>query len=199
MPLISNEFKCLPYLKCREHFMPMSNGDIKGKGYHFTHTVTDGLRAGGLWLVMQDDSGQTAGNSGDIIMFAAIEDVDWLSGSQIKLKLAIRHWGKVTPAGMQHQQLEGQVYPLWQDSYLPSDDVLVMRLIQCTNEFHNSELNNATVPLSTTHFNTNWICWRWLEILPIPLDKKQRLLKYPTSKLCLRYLKKIIRQSDRIK
>ena len=199
MPLISNEYKRLPYLKCREHFMPLSNGDIKGTGYHFTHTVTDGLRAGGLWLVMQDDSGQIAGNSGDIIMYAVIEDVDWLSGSQIKLKLAIQHWGKVTPAGMQQQHLEGEVYPLWQDSYLPADDILVMRLFQCTNEYPNNELGRTNAPTKVERFNTNWICWRWLEILPIPLDKKQRLLKYPTSELCIRYLKKIIHKSDRIK
>ena len=198
MPLISNEFKCLPFLECRDHFMPMGNGDIKGTGYHFTHTVTDGLRAGGLWLVMQDDSGQVASNSGDIIMFAAIEDVDWLSGSQIKLKLTIQHWGKVTASGLQRQLLEGQVYPLWQDSCLPADDILVMRLVQCTNEYPNKGLGDVTTSTEAIRFNTNWICWRWLELLPIPLDKKQRLLKYPTSKLCLRYLKKIIRQSDRI-
>ncbi|AJR06755.1 hypothetical protein C9J03_03960 [Photobacterium gaetbulicola] len=197
--LISNEFKRLPYLKCRDHFMPMGNGNINGTGYRFTHTVTDGLRAGGLWLVMQDDSGQIAGNSGDIIMFAAIEDVDWLSGSQIKLKLAIRHWGKVTASGVQHQHLEGQVYPLWQDSVLPDDDLLVMRLLQLTSEYPNQQLNSGALSSPTNQFNTNWICWRWLEILPIPLGTKQRLLKSPTSEPCLRYLRKIIRQSDRIK
>ena len=198
MSLISNEFKRLPYLACRDHFMPMGNGNINGAGYHFTHTVTDGLRAGGLWLVMQDDFGQVASNRGDIVMFAAIEDVDWLSGSQIQLKLAIQQWGKVTSSSTPHQQLEGQVYPLWQESYLAVDDVLVRRLMQCTNEYPNKWFG-ASAPATAKHFNTNWICWRWLEILPIPLDKKQRLLKYPTSKLCLRYLKKIIRQSDRIK
>ena len=139
----------------------MSNGDIKGTGYHFTHTVTDGLRAGGLWLVMQDDAGQIAGNSGDIIMYAVIEDVDWLSGSQIKLKLAVQHWESHS---CRHATTtsRGQVYPLWQDSYLPVDDILVMRLFQCTNEYLNNDLCRSNTP-TVEHLNTNWICWRWLE------------------------------------
>lgn len=209
MSLTSNEYKRLPFLKCTEHFMPMGNGKISGTGYSFTHTVSDGLRAGGLWLVMQDDSGQAANNNGDIIMFAAIEDVDWLSESQIKLKLAIEHWGRVTSPVTKQQKLEGQLYPLWQNSYLPMDDILVARLIECTHQFHPNERHH---PIKLEHetvfsaallegiphqLNTNWVCWRWLEILPIPLDKKQRLLKSPDAQLCIRYLKKIIRQSDR--
>ncbi|MCQ1057641.1 hypothetical protein LRP52_07085 [Photobacterium sp. ZSDE20] len=209
MSLTRNENKRLPFLKCTEHFMPMGNGNICGTGYTFTHTVSDGLRAGGLWLVMQDDSGQAATNDGDIIMFAAIEDVDWLSESQIKLKLTIEHWGRVTSPETKHQKLEGQLYPLWQNSYLPMDDILVVRLIECTHQFHPAErhypnrlahepaFSVAHVAGSDHQLNTNWVCWRWLEILPITLDKKQRLLKSPDARLCIRYLKRIIRQSDR--
>ena len=197
MSLISNEFKQLPFLRCTEHLMPMGKGDICGNGYSFTHTVSDGLRAGGLWLVMQDYSGQTANNSGDIIMFAAIDDVDWLSRSQIHLKLTVEHWARVTSADTKHQKLEGQLYPLWQDSPLPIDDLLVVRLIECTHQFRPCERSMAPASAKPPQLNTNWVCWRWLEILPIPLDKKQRLLKSPDAQLCIRYLKRIIRQSDR--
>lgn len=196
MSQINRELKHLPYLKCTEHLMPMGNADIRGAGYSFTHTITDGLRAGGLWLVMQDDAGQAADSNGDIIMFAAIEDVDWLSDSQIKLKLAVQYWGRIVASGQQSQTLKGQVYPLWHDSTLASDDILVVRLHQCTSTYYRTLPSAAAAP--PDRVATNWVCWRWLELLPIPLGTKQRLLKYPTSQLCLRYLKKIIRHSDRL-
>ncbi|MGF1735484.1 hypothetical protein [Photobacterium satsumensis] len=192
---IKYEYKRLPFLKCTEHLMPMGKGNIRGTGYSFTHTVSDGLQSGGLWLVMQGDSGQTANNTGDIIMFAAIRDVDWLSETQIKLKLAIEHWGRITSPETKHHKLEGQLYPLWQDSPLPVDDLLAVRLIECTRQFH---INEHQHPGVHHQLNTNWVCWRWLEILPIPLNKKQRLLKFPDAQLCIKYLKKILRQSDRL-
>ncbi|MGF1688470.1 hypothetical protein L4C36_17580 [Photobacterium japonica] len=186
----------LPYLQTTEHGMPMSKLVIWGNGILFTQTITDGLRAGGLWLVMQDKCGTAAVAKGDIIMLAHIDDVDWLSACQIKLDLTIQASGVLrhdaTPPLC--SRLQGDITARWPDlPPLPEHDILLTRLKQGMIEHH------FPLPASSVDDwprTPNWVCWRWLEILPIPLATKQRLLKHPTPHLCMRYIKKIIRHGD---
>ena len=219
--------RTLPYLLTTEHGMPMGQLEIKGSGLRFTQTIADGLRAGGLWLVMQDKCGTAAMNKGDIMMLAHIDAVDWLSERQITLSLSIQAEGMlhhdVTDACTTH--LQGEAIASWsqqsprtqkshgpqklqradtsqgaQESrvspqpYVDKHDVLVTRLQQSWQA--QGRLLPEGHQDTDMAYRPDWICWRWLEILPISLATKQRLLKHPSPRICMRYIKKIIRHSD---
>ncbi|GHA45627.1 hypothetical protein ACFFLZ_08390 [Photobacterium aphoticum] len=196
----------LPYLLTTEHGMPMSQLVIKGSGLRFTQTIADGLRAGGIWLVMQDKCGTVAMAKGDIMMLAHIDAVDWLSDRQIVLNLHIQAEGILhhDAAYASTTRLQGETIALWSQATLGSPasplpaldthDVLVTRLLQSWQAQGRSlPDDHQAFPMT---YPPHWICWRWLEILPISLATKQRLLKHPTPLLCMRYIKKIIRHSD---
>lgn len=194
-----------PFLISTEHLLPTGKWQISGTGSLFIDTLREAMHTGGLWLVMQDHEGKTAINSGDRVSFAVITNIDWLGqsigrhfrDSQIKVELNVQGWGNVvikkTPC--YPPRLAAQRRPLWTvDHKLTEDDVLFSRLTELTIESNNikSQLSKNLLPDT----DPGWICLRWLELLPIPLDTKQRLLKMPDPGLCQRYLKKIIQRSD---
>lgn len=185
----------LPYIQTTDHLMPMGQGQLRGSGYLFTQTIADGLRAGSLWIVMVDSFGKPANAHGDIIMLATITEVDWLSEAEIKLDIAIHQWGAL--ALEPHHSttyLQGEIYPIWHDDIqLDNDDILTTRLRQWLAE-SGSQMQVTAASLTSAR----WVCWRWLELLPLSLTTKQRLLKHSSPQVCIRYLKKIIRRSDLI-
>ena len=187
-----------PYLKSTDHLLPSGKRKIWGCGLLFTNTIRDALKEGGLWLVMQDSEGQSAMAEGDIVIRAIIGAVDWLSASQICVELNIVGWGNIAPSekGTTNDRLSARLRPLWTDRQkIPAGDILIVRLKQWQLEYGHQQpwLFDHQANLS----DPCWLCCRWLELLPLPLKTKLRLLSHPTPQACLRYLKKIIRQSDR--
>ncbi|PSW11353.1 hypothetical protein C9I98_24195 [Photobacterium sanctipauli] len=190
----------LPFIQTADHYMPHGRWYIRGSGILFTRVVTDSLRAGGFWLIMQDSQGKTANHNGDIMTLASIRHVDWLSESQIKIEVTIEGWAKITAPNLcTGWVIEGRCYPLWpDDTLLADDDLLVTRLQQWFSDSHcaNIGIDTLTTLPHPIPRSASWVCWRWLEILPVSLTIKQRLLKHPTPNACMRYIKKIILHSD---
>ncbi len=194
-----------PFLISTEHLLPTGKWQISGTGPLFIDTVCEAMHSGGLWLVMQDHKGKTAIRSGDRVSFAVITNIDWLgqsigrhfSDSQIQVELDVHGWGNVIIKKQPRYppRLAAQRRPLWAaDKKLSPDDLLLSRLTELTIECNKIESLLPNIMLADT--DPGWICLRWLELLPLPLDTKQRLLKMPDPELCLRYLKKIIQHSD---
>lgn len=203
MYLASNTPKCitkqLPFLTSTDHWMPMTRHCLTGSGWLFTQTIRAGQQDGGIWLVMQDSRGYPAMADGDVMTLAVIESVDWLSQQQIQVHIATLSFGRImrsSDAPAQPTRLTGQLYGGWSPSSvsLAADDVLITRLHQWQAEFGLVWPEWVT---NQTPLCANWVCLRWLELLPLSLKTKQRLLKQPSARNCLRYLKKVIRQSDR--
>ncbi|MGR5149414.1 hypothetical protein ACQKP8_23070 [Photobacterium alginatilyticum] len=187
----------LPVLTTTEHLLPLTKQQISGSGALFSQMILEATRAGGIWIVMQDSNGEVADKAGDIVTFASIDCVDWLSGDQVQVSLDLPQWGAVdteqdkTPG----RYLSASLFPLWHCSHkLSTTDRLVVQLRQWQKEYaHQGPAND---PGRTDYEDPCWLCWRWLEVLPLPVHTKQRLLKQPGPNSSLRYLKKMIRQSD---
>lgn len=187
----------LPYLKTTDHLLPSTQRRIHGSGLMFTNIIREATRSGGVWLVMQDSDGQSAMSEGDIVSQAKIQSVDWLSCSQICVDLHITGWGMVETSNqtIKPGQLNARLRPLWATKQqCPADDILVIRLKQWQREYACQPGGDHDDPAGA--FDSCWLCWRWLELLPLPLVTKQRLLKQSDPRACLRYLKKMILQSD---
>ncbi|OLQ75739.1 hypothetical protein BIT28_13525 [Photobacterium proteolyticum] len=190
--------RTLPVLATTEHLLPQQKHQIRGRGMLFSHTILEAIRSEGMWIVMQGSDGETANKTGDIVTFATIENVDWLSEDQVIVELELSLWGRVDTE--QHHRsdrlLKARFFPLWHSDIKASEsDRVVTQLQQWQAEYACHQ------PLNDIGYEFNadpcWLCWRWLELLPLPVQTKQRLLKQPEPTLCLRYLKKMIRQSDR--
>lgn len=193
-----------PFLISTEHLLPTGKCQICGTGSLFIDTLLEAMHSGGLWLVMQDHTGKTAINSGDRVSFAVITDINWLgqsigrhfSDSEIQVELNVSGWGNVIVKQPRYPpSLTARHQPLWAVKHkLTADDLLLSQLttlaIECN--YLKSQWHKKMLPDT----DPGWVCMRWLELLPLPLDTKQRLLKMPKPDLCLRYLKKIIRCSD---
>ncbi|MCG7585151.1 hypothetical protein [Photobacterium sp. OFAV2-7] len=190
--------RTLPVLATTEHLLPQQKHQIRGSGMLFSQTILEAIRTEGIWIVMLGNDGETANKTGDIVTFATIESVDWLSEEQIKVELELSLWGKVD-AEQHHKSdrlLKASLFPLWHSDKKASErDRVVTQLQQwqAENAYHQPPTDIGY------DFNTDpcWLCWRWLELLPLPVQTKQRLLKQPEPTLCLRYLKTMFRQSDR--
>jgi len=150
-----------------------------------------------MWMVMQDSDGQVAISRGDIVTYAHIITVDWLSGTQIQVDLDLPAWGMIeNNIPTKSLRLSAKPFPLWTTNRkLPESDILIIRLKQWLVEYSYQQPRLISSSIEDLH-DPCWLCWRWLELLPLPLQTKQRLLKHPTPQLCLRYLKRIIHQSD---
>ncbi|SHO59110.1 hypothetical protein [Vibrio quintilis] len=190
----------LPCLMTTDHLLPVGKRNIRGNGFIFSQTLLDAIKHHGVWLVMQDSDGQAAIAPGDIVIQAKILAVDWLSADQICAEIYTHRWGRIVSV----RQAAGfgwlcaQPAPLWKTPQrLSSDDILVTHFRQWLRE--SSRLTPSPwLSEQTPHItDPNQLCWYWLELLPLPLSTKQRLLRQPDSQVCLRYLKKIFRHSDR--
>lgn len=163
----------------------------------FSDTIREAIRLKGLWLIMQDSDGDTAADKGDIVVLARIIAVDWLSNVQIRVDIELAQWGMIDnePKEGTGRYLKASLFPLWKGNQkLSENDLLVVRLKQWLLESNHQPPQNISELVSIS--DPGWLCWRWLEVLPLPIDIKQRLLKHPTPRPCLRYLKRLIRQSD---
>jgi len=194
----THQIRTLPFLATTDHQLPQGRDQIRGSGVLFSQMVLDAVRSGGIWIMMQDYNGVKADRPGDIVTFAQINTVDWLSGDQIQVNIELTHWGKIDPVQNKRsdQYLTANPFPLWQTNQtMNADDRLVVRLKQWQVEY--AHLQQAQDVRHTSANDPCWLCWRWLELLPLPICTKQKLLKKPGPSLCLRYIKKMIHQSDR--
>ncbi|MCW8328793.1 hypothetical protein MD588_08220 [Photobacterium sp. SDRW27] len=196
MQIINDQNHTLPFLATADHFLPLGKRQLRGSSMVFSNTIREALHAGGFWLVMQDSDGQVAVSGGDIVTYAHITNIDWLSGTQIQVDVDLKAWGCIEDqVQFNPPRLCAKIIPLWTTNQkLPENDILFVRLKQWLAEYgYQSPL---MVDTSADFRDPCWLCWRWLELLPLPLKIKQRLLKRTNPKLCLRYLKIIIHQSD---
>ncbi|UXI03531.1 hypothetical protein [Photobacterium sp. TY1-4] len=193
MPAYSTQHT-LPYLATTEHLLPGREWQLAGNGIVFTERLRAATRAGGLWLVMQESNGKVADQPGQLVTHAAISQIDWLSGPQIRVQLRLTQWG-VIHSSSRHAgslYLSATVRPLWAAHLsLPDTHLLRQRFTQWQQAYALPELSATAHPASAA-----WLCWRWLELLPLTVATKQRLLHHPSPAVCLRYLEKIMRQGD---
>ncbi|CAM3821809.1 hypothetical protein VA7868_03473 [Vibrio aerogenes CECT 7868] len=190
----------LPFLMTTDHLMPAGKRRIWGSGLLFSQTLLEATKQNGLWLVMQDSDGQAAMSPGDIVIQARVLSVDWLSAEYIDAEICTRSWGNIIDVKQAagYGWLTAQTRSLWPtEQRLSPDELLVIRFQQWLKDHHNIPLWLNDVPANMT--DPNQLCWYWLELLPLPVSTKQRLLRQPTSQACLRYLKKIFWYSDRFR
>lgn len=186
----------LPFLATTDHLLPGRDWQLSGHGIVFTETIRAATRAEGMWLVMQDSHGDIANQPGDRVTHAVIRQVDWLSGPQIQVELRLAQWGVICP-NSQHAgapTLSAALRPLWrEDSPVPATHLLLQKYVQWQQEYGSP---HADIPPTPRDANASWLCWRWLELLPLPVATKQRLLRHPSPTTCLRYLEKIVQHGD---
>ena len=186
----------------REHFMPQRLARIKGQGVVFIASLRAVEKAGGVWLAFQDSDGNSAVKTGDLVSFAQVNHIDWLSKSQIEAEFKVLHWGKVTShkpsfcSNWVSPTLCANKIELWPTVATHKNTAALQHAL--------TNINLQYPELQTTNFQqcvqsdqVKNLCWRWLELLPLPICTKQRLLKSPSASLCIRYLGFILRQSDR--
>ncbi len=182
--------------------MPQRFARIKGQGMVFTTSLRAAEKAGGVWLAFQDSDGNSATNAGDLVCFAQISHIDWLSESEIEAEFKVLHWGKVrsnkpsfSSAWLSHT-LCAEKTELWLNTYQQKNTAALQSALANIN-LQYPELQTANLEQSMQSDQVKTLCWRWLELLPLPICTKQRLLKSPSASLCIRYLGFILRQSDR--
>ncbi len=210
----------LPYVAMTEHLQPLRRWRLEGNGIMFTELAKQALRTKALWIVMQDSNGSTAMHRGDIVSLARVEMVDWLSMDSIVIVLDIDSWGIITspPSKASPRLLAASKRAVWtsltdnltdnerelpaklslrEDLYCYRDALLPSSVL--SSEWHTalSTIQHDTVRKDLTEQDVSWLCLRWLELLPLPITMKQRLIAHHDHTVCRRYLKKMIRCSDR--
>lgn len=195
----------LPFLITTEHYFPGIQWQIRGDGLIFVNTIRDATKTGGLWLLMQDSDGKVAAAQDDIVSYARIVEIDWLSTDQIRVDIVVDSLGVISSTTPQHHHIKAKPLPLWRTEKIePSTNLLAAKLKTLLLEHHHeSNYKASTLASPPNAFEADfddpcWLCWRWLELLPLPLKTKQKLLRHSSPDVCLRYLKKIINQSDRL-
>ncbi|MEE1673965.1 hypothetical protein SNR37_003392 [Agarivorans aestuarii] len=193
---------CFPLMISREHFMPQRFARIKGEGMVFIASLRAAEKAGGVWLAFQDSDGNSAVQANDLVSFAQVSHIDWLSKAQIEVEFKILHWGKVTSnepgfcSNWVSPTLCANKIDLWPDCSKQKNTAALQNALANIN-LQYPELQTANFEQSVQSDQVKTLCWRWLELLPLPICTKQRLLKSPSASLCIRYLGFILRQSDR--
>ena len=182
--------------------MPQRLAQLRGQGLMFTERLRAAEKAGGLWLAHQDSGGDSAIQPGDLVCFAKITQIDWLSQLQIVADCEIHHWAVVvtaTPSSAKQwpcASLTAKPIELWPQHSGAQHQQRLQQALDLVLQQH-PELMVNELTTSPTATKLNQLCWRWLELLPLPLRTKQRLLQAPSVELCLRYLTFILRRNDR--
>ncbi|MGY5450210.1 hypothetical protein ACVFI8_04620 [Agarivorans sp. MS3-6] len=191
-----------PLIIRREHFMPERNAQISGEGMAFIASLRAAEKAGGMWLAFQDSKGRCAVKPQDIISFAQIKHIDWLSQARITVDFTVLSWGVVTSKAptfcstWMTQTIEATPCELWPMMLQHKNVQDLQQTLQKINVTY-PELKVTNLNQELENNQVKSLCWRWLELLPLPINTKQRLLKSPSASLCIRYLGFILRQSDR--
>ncbi len=168
----------------------------------FTNSLRAAEKAGGMWLAHQDCGGDSAVQQGDLVCFAKIIQIDWLSQSQIVADCEIHHWAIIaepnfsSPAQWPCPSLYAKAIQIWQRPSSPCQAESLQHALSMINQQH-PELRVEALGGVQQADAISQLCWRWLELLPLPLKTKQRLLHAPSAELCARYLAFILRQNDR--
>jgi hypothetical protein len=189
--------RLMPYLTLTELPLPDRLWRVWGSGPLFVERMRLAQHAGRVALVMQGSQGELAMTPGDVVALASVRSIDWLSEPQIRIELDVNDWGLVAAeVGVAYpSQLSVHKRGRWlSQKSLFDDDPLVAKLGDLVSQRPDWSLTPAS---RAERHDPVWICLRWLELLPLPLRIKQRLLQAPSSKLALRYLNKMVRQSDR--
>ncbi|WP_406609263.1 hypothetical protein [Agarivorans sp. JK6] len=193
---------CFPLMISREHFMPQRFARMKGQGVVFIASLRAAEKAGGVWLAFQDSDGNSAVQANDLVSFAQVSHIDWLSKAQIEVEFKVLHWGKVTSGKPGFSStwvsptLCADKIELWPNTSIQKNTAALQSALANIN-LQYPELQTANLEQSVQSEQVKNLCWRWLELLPLPICTKQRLLKSPSASLCIRYLGFILRQSDR--
>ncbi|KFZ31985.1 hypothetical protein IDSA_04725 [Pseudidiomarina salinarum] len=81
----------------------------------------------------------------------------------------------------------------WAATALPADDKI---LAEHLSAVYSSYPDLGIDPLPENLARADWICLRWLELLPVCASIKQRLVAQPDCQEALAYLRKLVAQSD---
>ncbi|WP_432459923.1 hypothetical protein [Agarivorans sp. QJM3NY_25] len=197
-----NSHQVLPLIINSEHFMPERQGRLSGQGGEFIASIRAAEKAGGMWLAFQDSNGHCAISKHDLVSRGEIKQVDWLSRKQIIVEFNVTGWGLISTNHPEFSKewftdtITAQQLILWPtpETYPPQPH-LQQALLQVKRLY--PELHSYGPNQAQDLNDVRLLCWRWLELLPLSIDTKQRLLKAATPALCIRYLNFILRQNDR--
>lgn len=196
MPELS-PVRLMPYLAMTELPLPERPWRLWDSGPLFVERMRLAQHAGVIALVMQGSQGELAMAPGDVVGIAKVSAIDWLTEPQIRIELDVMGWGVVfSDAAIAYpSQINVQRREPWpQLPMLNQQNLLVERLADLVRQRPDWCLSATSVE---QRLDPAWVCLRWLELLPLSVRIKQRLLQAPSPKLALRYLKKIVRNSDR--
>ncbi|WP_411990790.1 hypothetical protein [Agarivorans sp. DSG3-1] len=191
-----------PLMICSEHYMPERYARIRGQGSVFIASLRAAEKAGGMWLAFQDSNGNSAVKQGDIVSFAQISHIDWLSQAEIVVECKVLNWGQVCANALAFSNewmapcIRAESLELWPKLYKQRNTNALQLALEKIN-LQYPELKASDLQENISSECVKQLCWRWLELLPLPINTKQRLLKSPSASLCIRYLGFILRQSDR--
>ena len=176
----------IPCIATTEHVLPMRRVIISGDGLLFTEMARLAHKTSQIALIMMDSNGDYPETSQQLVTIANVESIDWLSEQQIKITMVCSEMGTLhsyKSIGLS----DVAKHPMWPSVNSPEQAATLATPLELT-EAVNIDVEQAA--------NLNWLCYRWLEILPLQVSVKQRLLKAQDCRLCQRYLEKIIEKSD---
>lgn len=189
----------LPFIYNTEHLLPGRECRWLVPGQGREALIRRAQLSGLVALVMQESNGQAFDQPGDSVTIAKVLQVNWLHHKGIELHLSLERCARVlqqtsSPSG---SVLQLQEQPTWPNAEIDSAVLRFIRESYLALRYAHPE--RASAPPTTQHNDyAAWLCYRWLELLPLPVANKQALLKESHLEPGMRYIKNILQQGDRL-
>ncbi|WP_095499086.1 hypothetical protein [Paraferrimonas haliotis] len=186
----------LPFHQTTEHMLPGSIARISGKGLLFSSWARSVQLSQRLWIVMRDCESPQRQVAGDRVALAKVISIDWLSQDSITLTLDVYGWGEALHnVDGASQTLLAEQQALWCDQEPCNDCLFISAFLRQWLEQELCKRLGTKLDYRDWR-NPNWVCLRWLELLPLSVETKQNLLKVGDCEIAVRYLTILLEQID---
>jgi uncharacterized protein len=182
-------------LPSSSHVLPGGRLEIIVAEKRYTRMVKDSLTSGegfAMCMLNENEESEEVKKIPAIATHVKIIDFNALEGGLLVITVEgiqkIRLLSiEIDPDGL----LIGEFKPYLEWIYMPVDDDNVS-LREKLKLFYSSMPEIGALYNEPKYNDISWVCQRWIEVLPIEVKYKQLLITQDTTKLAIRFLKKLL-------